>query len=98
MAGAHAQVLSAAEVSVGMRASGVTRADVGRAVGGPVPTGVRLTDEQADHVVTAIGDALDGRFLTLDELTEEVVARTGPWAGDRVMPAFQDLCGRAGGR
>ncbi|MFC8140704.1 winged helix DNA-binding domain-containing protein [Streptomyces paradoxus] len=128
MLGAHAQVLSAAELSVGMRMDGVTRADVRSALWddrslvktyGPrgtvhllparelplfsvaltaVPTGpspfppdVRLTEEQAAQVVTAIGEALDGRFLTLDELSEEVVARTGPWAGDRVMPAFQDL-------
>ncbi|MGX1560848.1 winged helix DNA-binding domain-containing protein [Streptomyces sp. NPDC055506] len=128
MAGAHAQVLSAAEVSVGVRTAGLTRADVRTALWddrsliktyGPrgtvhllparelplwsaaltaVPTGpspfppdVRLTEEQAGQVVTAIGDALDGRYLTLDELTEEIVARTGPWAGDRVMPAFQDL-------
>lgn len=129
MRGAHAQVLSAAEVSIGMRAAGgVTRTDVRSAlweerslvrtygprgtvhllpahelplwsaallavpVGpSPFPPEVRLTDEQAEEVVAAIGDALDGRCLTLDELTGEVVARTGPWAGDRVMPAFQDL-------
>ncbi|WP_037683386.1 winged helix DNA-binding domain-containing protein [Streptomyces griseus] len=128
MLGAHAQVLSAAEVSVGVRAEGVTRSDVRAALGddgtlvkthGPrgtvhllasrelglwtgaltaVPTGpsphapdVRLTEEQSVQVVAAIGDALEGRCLTLDELHDEVVARTGPWAGDRVMPAFQDL-------
>ncbi|MFF0005940.1 winged helix DNA-binding domain-containing protein [Streptomyces tibetensis] len=128
MLGAHAQVFSAAELSVGMRTDAATRADVRAALWdertliktyGPrgtvhllparelplfsaalsaVPTGpspfppdVRLTEEQAGQVVTAIGDALDGRCLTLDELSEEVVARTGPWAGDRVMPAFQDL-------
>ncbi|MGW0864061.1 winged helix DNA-binding domain-containing protein [Streptomyces sp. NPDC002611] len=128
MAGAHAQVLSAAEVSVGMRTAGLTRADVRTALWddrsliktyGPrgtlhllpaaelplwsaaltaVPTGpspfppdVRLTEEQAGQIMTAIGDALDGRCLTLDELTEEIVARTGPWAGDRVVEAFQDL-------
>lgn len=128
MRGAHAQVLSAAEVSVGVRTSGLTRADVRTALWderslvktyGPrgtvhllparelplwsaaltaIPTGpgphradVRLTEEQAAQVVAAIGEALDGTCLTLDELTEEIVARTGPWAGDRVMPAFQDL-------
>ncbi|WP_328342961.1 winged helix DNA-binding domain-containing protein [Streptomyces violaceus] len=57
----------------------------------PFPPDVRLTEEQAGQVVTAIGEALDGRCLTLDELTEEIVTRTGPWAGERVMPAFQDL-------
>ncbi|MFF7792287.1 DNA glycosylase AlkZ-like family protein [Streptomyces sp. NPDC007991] len=128
MMGAHAQVLSAAEVSVGVRTSGLTRADVRTALWddrsliktyGPrgtvhllparelplwsaaltaIPTGpgphradVRLTEEQAAQVVAAIGEALDGTCLTLDELTEEIVARTGPWAGERVMPAFQDL-------
>ncbi|MFF7890937.1 winged helix DNA-binding domain-containing protein [Streptomyces sp. NPDC007907] len=128
MLGAHAQVLSAAELSVGMRADGVTRADVRAALWddgslvktygprgtvhllparelplfsaaltavptgpSPFPPGVRLTEEQTDQVVAAIGEALDGRCLTVDELSEEVVARTGPWAGERVMPAFQDL-------
>ncbi|GGS76972.1 winged helix DNA-binding domain-containing protein [Streptomyces violaceus] len=128
MAGAHAQVLSAAEVSVGVRTAGLTRADVRTALWddrsliktygprgtvhllparelplwsaaltavpagpSPFPPDVRLTGEQTGQVVTAIGEALDGRCLTLDELTEEIVARTGPWAGDRVMPAFQDL-------
>ncbi|KMS68108.1 hypothetical protein ACM01_40130 [Streptomyces viridochromogenes] len=128
MLGAHAQVLSAAEVSVGVRSAGVTRADVRAALWddrslvktfGPrgtvhllpaaelplwcgaltsIPTGpsafspdVRVTEEQAEQIVAAIGDALDGVCLTVEELGEEVVARTGPWAGDRVMPAFQDL-------
>ncbi|WP_405869650.1 winged helix DNA-binding domain-containing protein [Streptomyces sp. NBC_00005] len=131
MLGAHAQVLSAAEVSVGVRAEGVTRADVRAALWdtpaqaslvkthGPrgtvhllparelplwcsalpaVPSGaspfapdVRVTEEQARQIVAAIGDALDGVCLTVDELGAEVVARTGSWAGDRVMPAFQDL-------
>jgi hypothetical protein len=128
MLGAHAQVLSAAEVSVGVRADGVTRAEVRAALWedrslvktyGPrgtvhllptaelplwtaaltaIPSGqspfapaVRLTEEQADEVVAAIGDALDGARLTVDELSDEVVARTGPWAGDLVMPAFQGM-------
>ncbi|MET9681457.1 winged helix DNA-binding domain-containing protein [Streptomyces coeruleorubidus] len=128
MMGAHAQVLSAAEVSVGVRTSALTRADVRAALWdersliktyGPrgtvhllparelplwsaaltaVPTGpspfpadVRLSEEQAAQVVAAIGEALEDTCLTLDELTEEIVARTGPWAGDRVMPAFQDM-------
>ncbi|MCF1600117.1 winged helix DNA-binding domain-containing protein [Streptomyces muensis] len=128
MLGAHAQVLSAAEVSVGVRAAGVTRADVRAALWddrslvktfGPrgtvhllpaaelplwcaaltaIPTGpspfppdVRVTEEQAAQIVAAIGEALDGVCLTVEELGQEVVARTGPWAGDLVMPAFQDL-------
>ncbi|MDH6624807.1 hypothetical protein M2271_002611 [Streptomyces sp. LBL] len=128
MLAAHAQVLSAAEVSVGVRADGTTRADVRAALWevrslvkthgprgtvhllashelplwcaalsavpsgrSPLAAGVRVTEEQAGQIVAAIGDALDGVCLTIDELSEEVVARTGPWAGDRVMPAFQDL-------
>ncbi|WP_200304309.1 winged helix DNA-binding domain-containing protein [Streptomyces adelaidensis] len=126
--GAHAQVLSAAELSVGLRAEGMTRADVRAALwedrtlvrtfgprgtvhllptaelpfwtaaltaipsgASPFPPDVRLGAERAAQVVAAIGAALDGTTLTLDELGEEVVARTGPWAGDRVMPAFQDM-------
>jgi hypothetical protein len=137
MLATHAQVLSAAEVSVGVRAGGLTRADVRTGLWGDgtsasstgsaslvkaygprgtvhllparelplwcsalpaVPGGAspfapdaRVTEEQAREIVTAIGDALDGTCLTIDELGEAVVARTGPWAGDRVMPAFQDL-------
>ncbi|MEV2212965.1 winged helix DNA-binding domain-containing protein [Streptomyces sp. NPDC050997] len=128
MLAAHAQVLSAAEVSVGVRAAGTTRADVRAALweerslvkthgprgtvhllatrelplwcaaltavpvgAGPFTADARVTEEQAGQIVAAIGDALDGVCLTVDELSEEVVARTGPWAGDLVMPAFQDM-------
>ncbi|MEV8595900.1 winged helix DNA-binding domain-containing protein [Streptomyces sp. NPDC052012] len=128
MLGAHAQVLSAAELSVGLRTAGATRADVRAALwedrslvktfgprgtvhllpahelplwctalsavprgAGPFPPDVRLTEEQEEQVVAAIGEALTDACLTIDELGEEVVARTGVWAGDLVMPAFQDL-------
>lgn len=132
MLGAHAQVLSAAELSVGLRAEGLTRADVRTALWaddparrtlvktfGPrgtvhllpaadlplwtgalsaVPTGpnpfpkdTRMTPGQVEEVVAAIGAALTGAELTVDELSEEVVARTGPWAGDLVMPGFQAM-------
>ncbi|WP_369172084.1 winged helix DNA-binding domain-containing protein [Streptomyces sp. R28] len=128
MLGAHAQVLSAAEVSVGVRAAGVTRADVRAALWedhslvktfgprgtvhllpaaelplwcgaltaiptgpSPLPPDVRVTEEQAEQIVAAIGDALGGGCLTVEELGEEVVARTGSWAGDLVVPAFQGL-------
>ncbi|WP_027342175.1 winged helix DNA-binding domain-containing protein [Hamadaea tsunoensis] len=57
----------------------------------PMPDGVRLTPEQTEAVVAAIGAALDGNDLTLDELHEQVVATAGPWAGDLVMPAFQTM-------
>lgn len=126
MAGAHAQVLSAGEISVALRMKGATREDVQRALWedrglvktfGPrgtvhlLPTdelaswvsglsalprpassvaeSMRMTPEQIDQVVAAIGDALADDDLTVDELGDQVVARTGPWAGDLVMPAFQ---------
>jgi hypothetical protein len=127
LCGAHAQVLSAAELSIGRRIAGATRADVQRALRedrtlvktfGPrgtvhlLPTAdlpmwtgalsalpssvpmhpdpVRFTPEQADEVIAAIGDALADAELTVDELTEAIVDRTGPWAGERTMDAFQD--------
>jgi hypothetical protein len=125
--GAHAQVMSAAELSIGLRVASATRTDVREALWvdrslvktyGPRGTvhllatgdlpmwtgalstalerprfaeGVQLTSDQLDRVVEAIGQALGAGELTTDELDEEVVARTGPWAGERVMPAFQDL-------
>jgi hypothetical protein len=128
MLGAHAQVLSAAELSVALRLpAGTTRTDVRRALWtdrtltktygprgtvhllptadlpmwtgalsaapagpNPWPEDVRMTPEQTDEVVAAVRDALAGEPLTVDELTDAIVDRTGPWAGDRVMEAFQD--------
>ncbi|WP_405795178.1 winged helix DNA-binding domain-containing protein [Streptomyces sp. NBC_01506] len=127
MAGAHAQVLSAAELSVALRLDGgATREAVRAALWtdgtlvktfGPrgtvhllpsadlplwtgalsalpagrnaMPGGVRMSEEQTDQVVAAIADALADDDLTVDELTEAIVARTGSWAGDLVMEAFQ---------
>jgi hypothetical protein len=128
LCGAHAQVLSAAELSIGRRIAGATRTDVQSALWedrtliktfGPrgtvhllsavdlpmwtgalaalpssVPTHpepVRFTAGQAEEVIAAIGDALADSELTIDELTEAIVDRTGPWAGERTMEAFQDL-------
>ncbi|MFF0446801.1 winged helix DNA-binding domain-containing protein [Streptomyces sp. NPDC004609] len=129
MLGAHAQVLSAAELSVATRlGGGATRTTVrdalwkegslvktygprgtvhllaredlpmwtgalsaipgGRATA-PGPAG--MSDEQTEQVVEAIGDALHGTSLTVDELTDAIVERTGSWAGDPVMEAFQTL-------
>jgi Winged helix DNA-binding domain len=56
----------------------------------PFPPDVRMTERQTDEVVAAIDDAVQDGELTVDELTRAIVARTGPWAGDRVMAAFQD--------
>src|SRR5215475_7656150 len=127
LCGAHAQVLSAAELSIGRRIAGATRADVQRSLwqertlvktfgprgtihllpaadlpmwtgaltalppSGPVhPEGVRFTPEQADEVITAIGDALTDTELTVDQLTQAIADRTGEWAVERTMDAFQD--------
>jgi hypothetical protein len=54
------------------------------------PEGVRFTPGQADEVIAAIGDALTDTELTVDELTEAIAERTGPWAVERTMDAFQD--------
>ncbi len=128
MCGAHAQVMSASELSIALRLEKATRADVRRALWeerslvktyGPrgtvhvlpacdlpgwvgalssLPTGrspfaesVRMTPEQTDEVVAAVRTVLDGTCLTIDELTDAVVAATGPWAGEPVMPAFQTM-------
>ncbi|MEU1389260.1 MULTISPECIES: winged helix DNA-binding domain-containing protein [unclassified Nonomuraea] len=127
MCGAQAQVMSAAELSIGLRFDGVTRAHVREALwdegtlvkthgprgtvhllpAGDLPMwlgalsslpagpggaeGVRLTAEQTDQVVQAVRDVLSGADMTIDELSDAVVAATGPWAGDLVMPAFQGM-------
>ncbi|MEV4657035.1 winged helix DNA-binding domain-containing protein [Micromonospora sp. NPDC049301] len=126
MCGAHAQVASAAELSVGLRVPGATRTAVREALWTdrtvvksrgprgtvhllaaadlPMWTGALsalpvaphdqgrdlLTPEQSEQVLAAIAEALADVELTTAELTEQVVARTGSWAGDRVMDAFQD--------
>ena len=51
---------------------------------------VRMDEGQTELVVAAIDDALADSELTVDELTDAIVQRVGPWAGERVMPAFQD--------
>lgn len=124
-AGIHAQIPSAAEVSLARRTTTATRADVRAALWdddatlvrtmGPrgtvhlhpaadlplwsaalsaipwrsgFPEDIRLTADQTDEVVAAVGAALAEEDLTVDELGERVVATTGPWAADEVMPAF----------
>jgi hypothetical protein len=127
LCGAHAQVPSAAELSIGRRIAGGTRADVQRALWaertlvktfGPRgtihllptadlpmwtgalsalpssvpahPEGVRFPAEQAQEVLAAIGAALADDELTVDELTEAIADRAGPWAVERTMDAFGD--------
>jgi hypothetical protein len=124
--GVHAQVMSAAELSIGIRLPGVTRTELREALWAerslvktrgprgtvhllaardlpmwtgalsalpqprsPFPKDVRMTPEQTDHVVDAIEASLRDVDLTVDELTEAIVDRTGSWAGDPVMEAFQ---------
>lgn len=126
MCGAHAQVLSAAELSIALRIAGITRADVREALWvehsliktfGPRgtvhllpaedlpmwigalsaappppnnhPEDVRMTPEQTEEIVEAIGIVLEDAELTIDELSDAVVTATGPWAGDLVVEAFQ---------
>jgi hypothetical protein len=57
----------------------------------PFPDGIRMTPEQTDTVVAAIGAALSESELTVDELTEALGDLVGPWAVEPVMPAFQTL-------
>ena len=57
----------------------------------PFPDEVRLSPEQTDAVVAAVGEALRDRELTVDELTEAVGELAGPWAAEPVMPAFQTM-------
>jgi hypothetical protein len=124
----HAQVLSAAELSVGIRIAGTTRADVREALWtehsliktfGPrgtvhllaaqdlpmwtgalgtapsppwadsQPEHARMTPEQVEEVIAAIAVALEDTDLTVDELSDAVVASAGSWAGDLVMEAWQ---------
>ena len=54
------------------------------------PEPVRFTAGEADEVIAAIGDALRDAELTVDELTLAIRERTGPWAVERTMDAFQD--------
>jgi Winged helix DNA-binding domain len=126
--GVHAQVMSAAEMSLALRLEGAGRADVRDALWatrsliktygprgtvhllpardlpmwtgalsamppatGSFPEHVRLTAEQTDEVVAAIGAVLADAALTVDEMDEAVAGHAGTWAGERVMPAFQGL-------
>ncbi|WP_157253003.1 winged helix DNA-binding domain-containing protein [Nonomuraea typhae] len=56
-----------------------------------LPEDARLTPEQTEELMAAMRRVLTGAMLTTDELTEALVAATGPWAGEKVIPAFQDM-------
>ncbi|RZT11946.1 winged helix DNA-binding protein [Kribbella sp. VKM Ac-2569] len=62
--------------------------------GGQQPEPIRMTPDELDQVVAAIGEALANADLTVDELTEEVVRRTGEWARTPTIPAFQGAWAR----
>lgn len=124
--GAHAQIITAGELSLGIRTAGSTQAGVRAALWterslvktygprgtvhllrtadlamwtgalaavpqapGGWPDEVRLTDDQTEEVVQAIGAALRDDELTVDELDEAVAASAGPWAADPVLPAWE---------
>lgn len=53
------------------------------------PEPVRFSRAEADEVIAAIGDALADTELTVDELTAAIAERTGPWAVEETMEAFQ---------
>lgn len=126
MCGVHAQVMSAAELSISLRVNGLTRAGVRAALWeehsiiktyGPRGTvhllsahdlsmwmgalgavaALRnlnakdrlMTPEQTEWVILGIAKVLEDAELTVDELTEALVAEVGSWAGDPVMEAFQ---------
>src|SRR5262245_47634317 len=127
--GIHAQIAQAAELSLGLRAAGVTAADVRGEVWerrslvktygirgtlhllpaaelpmwmaamrarGALPTAsqlawMHLEPAQHDAIVTAIGEALDGRCLTREQLGDEVASRVGSWALERLFPAFSEM-------
>jgi hypothetical protein len=131
MCGAHAQVMTAAELSIGLRLAGGTRQQIQDALWterslvktfGPrgtvhllaaqdlpmwtgalsalpesrsgLPEAARLTPDQTEAVIAAIAAVLEDAELTTDELTEAIVAATGPWAADPVMPAFNGMWAR----
>jgi hypothetical protein len=126
VAGIHAQMLPAAELSIGVRLADITRQDVRAELwqrrrlvktyglrgtvhlfpsdelwlwmaalrASRTTTEVRwlaqmgLDRAQKEAIVAAIGDALDGRSLTRQELGLEVARRVGSWASEAVSPAF----------
>lgn len=53
------------------------------------PDSVRFTPAESDEVIAAIADALATDALTVDELTAAIKARTGAWAVEETMDAFQ---------
>lgn len=124
---AHAQIFTAAELSIGVRRANGQPSDVRDALwvehslvktygprgtvhllamrdlplwigalsllppSGSLPRDVQLSAAQTEEILAAIAEALADAELTIDELTAAIVARCGPWAGERVMPAFAGM-------
>jgi len=55
------------------------------------PQDVQLTQEQTDTIVAAIAVALEDAKLIIDTLTAAIAVVSRSWAGDLVMPVFQDM-------
>lgn len=127
--GIQAQILSAAELAIGVRVAGVTRQDVQAELWerhslvktyGPRGTlhllpadelplwmaalqacamlrepqwyaAAGLEPEQADALLDAMGEALDRRCLTRQELAEEVTRRVGEWARERLLSSWGEF-------
>lgn len=127
--GAQAQIITAAELTIGARVNGVTQQDVREEIWerrhliktyGPRETlhllpahelplwmaamrareslketrwyeASGLEPEQAEALLTGIGEALDGRCLTREELADEVADRVGPWARERLASTWGEL-------
>jgi hypothetical protein len=56
--------------------------------GGDAPERAGISPDQLDEVVAAIGDALDGRCLSRQQLGDELAARLGPWLLEEAFAAF----------
>jgi hypothetical protein len=127
--GVQAQVMSAAELSVAVRADGVTPDDVRAALwerrelvklwcmrgtlhllpAAELPLYVsalrarnnflspawlkymKLTAAEVEAMIAAIGDALDGRSLTREELADEVARRTAPHLREHFLSGWGGL-------
>ena len=127
--GIQAQILSAAELAIGVRVAEVTRQDVQAELWerhslvktyGPRGTlhllpadelplwmaalqgcamlrephwyaAAGLEPTQAEDLLDAIGEALDSRCLTRQELADEVVIRVGEWARERLLSAWGEF-------
>lgn len=50
-----------------------------------------LAPSQANDLLNAIGDALDGRCLTRKELADAVTSQVGEWARERLLSAWGEL-------